>query len=340
MSFAIALSIALSAGTQIEAVDVSAAAPPPVDIGVKSAYRVVAMMPLSSLGSTDDVSEAIERVLVGEMKQLLGDRLVTPDKLLERGADASGAFMECEGVVVCLVEVVGGLGWDAFVVGNIAGLGDARVINLKLIDVRTGGEVRRARTATSGEENEMISQMRKAAVTLLAPELLVGTVDLQIAQPDIKILVDGQVVGTTPLKNSRVQLPVGPHAVEASGEGRVPFSTLVDLSYGEIKTVEIVLPDNTVYVGGSTPFRARWWTWTVLGGGVVSAGLGGFFNALQADTVSKINARAEAGTLTIEHRDLFRQEQEQWITAVVFYAVGGALVGTVAVLLGIDLVSL
>src|SRR5690349_3317175 len=132
---------ALGATAQPAAVPAETAKP---KLGFVSGYQRVAMMPLTSLGSTDEVVQAIEKVLAAEMQHVLKERLVTPDRLPKAGAAAAEGFSECEGVVTCLVEVFGGLGWDAFVVGNVAGLGDDRIIILKLFDVRSGSEVRRA----------------------------------------------------------------------------------------------------------------------------------------------------------------------------------------------------
>jgi len=331
------LTAVLGATTQIDAVAVETDGADAKSLGLVSAYRNVAMMPLSSLGSTGDVLQAIERVLVGEVGKLLGGRLIKPEDLPQAGDPARVGFLECDGVVGCLVEVVGGLGWDAFVVGNIAGLGGDRVLNIKLIDVRTGGEVRRASAEVTGEETELIKQMRRAAVTLLAPDLLVGTLDLQCPQPEVEILIDGKLAGTTPMKNTKVEVPVGRHAVEAKGEGLVPFSTLVDVAYGEMAKVNIALPRNTVFVGGETPFRSRWWTWAIASAGVIAVGLGGYFNYLQADTVRKIESRAKKGTLTSERADLYDESESHWSRARVFYGVGGALLGGVTVLFTIDL---
>ena len=61
--------------------------------------------------------------------------------------------------------------------------------------MRTGGEIRRSMEKAGGDESELIVQMRKAAVTLLAPELLVGTLDLACKQTDVQIAVDGRIIG-------------------------------------------------------------------------------------------------------------------------------------------------
>lgn len=318
---ALAITVALGATTEIKAVSAGESS----TRGFESPYRIVAVMPLSSLGSTDEAAQAIERVLVGELESLLGNKMVAPSEILKRGHAARAALKTCEGVVTCLVEVFGGLGWDAFVVGNIAGLGTGRVINLKLIDVRTGSEVRRASDKATGDETELIKNMRKAAVTLVAPELLVGTLELQCSQADVEVKVDGRVIGTAPLTKHRLDVPVGRHAVEANGDGLVAFSELVDIEYGEIKEISIILPDNTVFIGGETPFRSRWYTWAVGGAAILAVGLGGYFNYLQADTASRIEKRAKRGTLTADHTELFEQERDHWTRAKIFYGAGGAL---------------
>jgi hypothetical protein len=308
-------------------------------------FGSVVVMPLSSLGSTDEVVLAIERVLQSELKKLVGAKLadttlMTLEQVTKRKKGSTDQVARCSGAVECLAPVMSSLGVDAFVVGNIAGLGDDRVINIKLFEARTGALVNHASEPASGDEKVLIANMRKAAVTLLAPELLVGTVELACSQTGVEVVVDGVSLGKTPLAATRRELPVGRHAIEANAPGLVPFSTLVDVAYGETKKVAIALPVNTVFVGGDTPFRARWWTWSIAGSGALAVGMGVFFNCLQADTVAKINQRAAAGTLTIDHAYLYRQEEEQWITAVVFYAVGALLMTGVGALLGVDFVLL
>ncbi len=301
-----------------------------------SRYRQIALMPLTSLGSTDEAVNAIQAILVGEFTKVLGERLIAPDALLEQSKHVKSAFYSCEGVVVCLTEVMGGLGWDAFVVGNIAGLGERQVINLKLIDVRTGREVAKASEKAVGEQSELITYMRKAAVQLVAPDLFTGTLVLAAAQPGVQVQLDGQLLGTVPLANNRFAVPVGQHALEASGEGLVPFTTMVELAYGETKTVTVDLPRSTAFVGGDTPFRHRWWTWAIAGAGALAVGLGGYFNALHVDTVEKIEKRARSGTLTAQDVDLFTEQEAHWNRSVVLYGSGGGLLLGVGVLFALD----
>ncbi len=297
-----------------------------------AAYKTIAMMPLSSLGSTDQAVDAIQRVLTDEMRKILGDRLVDPDQLLEKKEVAGAAFYSCDGVVVCLIEVIGGLGWDAFVVGNVAGIGMRRVINLKLIDVRTGREVRKTSEKAVGDEGQLIADMRKAAVQLVAPEKYTGTLHLVTQQTGVQIRVDGKLIGTTPLDSSRVEVTAGLHAIEAKGEGLVPFSAMSNIKYGEVKIVNIDLARSTVFVGGDTPFRDRWYTWAIAGAGVLGLGLGAYFNVLHVDTVERIEKRAGDPVTA----DMQTDQKAHWARAKLFYGVGGGLVAGAGFLLAID----
>ncbi len=100
--------------------------------------------------------------------------------------------------------------------------------------------------------------MRRAAVRLVAPERLLGTLVIEARQSGVHVLVDGLSLGVMPLEQPELALPVGRHAVEASRPGWVPYSTIVDLAYEQTLTVELDLPASTVWVGGETPFRHRW----------------------------------------------------------------------------------
>ena len=278
----------VGATSAISAPVVSPAAPAP---RVLTEYRAVAMMPLSSLGSTDEAVEAVSRVLHGELSKLLGERLITAEALARRDAKLKSYLDRCEGVLDCLTEVFGAFGWQAFLAGNLAGLGDDRVITLKLIDARTGKEVRRASEKASGDERGLIKQMRKAAVGVLAPELFTGTLEVHAQQPGMQVIVDGQLVGTTPLANPRIEIAAGRHAIEANGEGLVSFSDMVEVGYGEVVPINVVLPENSVFVGGVTPFRARWWTWVIAAVGAGTAATGGYFYWDHVQTAKKMEQK-------------------------------------------------
>jgi hypothetical protein len=311
-------------------------AKPPAPEEPLSAYRKIAMMPLSSLGSTEEAARSIQRILIGEVRKLLGNRLVLDAELQRQGAHVTAAIETCQGVVDCLLEVFGGLGWDAFIVGNVAGIGEGRVINLKLIDVHVAKEIRRASEKASGEEKQLIANMRKAAVELLAPQQFVGTLQISALQPNVNIMIDGQLAGRTPLTTSALPLVVGRHAIEATGEGLVPFSSFVDIAYEETVPVKIDLPANGLFIGGGTPFRNRWWTWVAAGVGVIGVGVGAYFNYMQWQNVHDIENKYHQGQLNAGSSELYSEEKANWNRAVGFYIGGGVVLGTIGALYTID----
>ena len=299
-------------------------------------YQKIVLMELSSLGSTNDAVRTIEQILIGEMRKLLGDKLYLYSDLLAQGTEVENALDECQGNKDCLAEVVGALGWDAFVVGNIAGLGESRVINIKLIDAHNGKEIRRASEKASGDESQLVTNMRKGAVFIIAPERFVGTLEIITKQKGVEILIDGESRGVTPLENPRFKIKAGSRALEARRDGLVPYSSIVKLGYGEIKQIHIKLAESTAVMGADTPFRHRWWSWALAGAGVVATGLGGYFNYLHSDTVDLVNQRAAEGSFTAADLDLIDDSEADWSRAKTFYSVGGAMIGGVGILFVVD----
>ena len=100
----------------------------------------IAVLPLTALGSTADAAHAVERVLHVELEKLVGERVRYAAALRAKGAQVERALERCDGAPACIAEVVGAIGWETFLVGNVAGLGDARVITLRLYDARSGSE--------------------------------------------------------------------------------------------------------------------------------------------------------------------------------------------------------
>lgn len=315
----------------------SGAAHSSTDVSTRADDRIVLLGRLTALGSTSESAAATERVLVAELEGLLGSRLRRTDDLRSISDDVRSAVDDCNDESSCLLEIVAAVGWDGLLLGNVAGLGDQRVITLRHLDARSGKEIGRQSVQASGQERELIVQIRGAVVKLLAPERYVGMVRFEVSQPGVQIMVDGELVGSAPLSNPVVPLSVGRHAIEANGSGLVPFSEMIDVRYGEERTITISLPANTVFVGGETPYYARWWTWAIAGAGATGLGLGGYFNVLHQDTVDEIENRAAARTLTGDDAFLFDDRDDQQRRAIVFYSIGGALSLTAAALLSLDL---
>src|SRR5690606_33025868 len=124
----------------------------------------------------------------------------------------------------------------------------------------------------------------------------VGQIHVVVEQPGVSVSVDGAAVLTGPGRLS-LWLEPGAHAIAAQGEGLDPYSSTLRLEPGERQQLSIRLaghpagnsapptpsggaaavpPGETKdesSVTGSSHISA-WLPWTVLGGGVLLAGVG------------------------------------------------------------------
>jgi hypothetical protein len=318
-----------------------APAPPPAPIAaapvrVLPGYARIAIMPLSSLGSTDDAVAPVERILQNELRKLVGERLITAFEIGRYDLRLPAQLARCDGVLDCLTDVFGAFGWRAFIVGNVTGLGGDRALNLKLIDAGTGKELRRVAEKASGDESTLIREIRKAAVMLLAPDMLVGVIELKVDQLNVRVLLDGELVGTTPLAKPRLSVPAGRHAIEASGDGLVTFSQMIELGYGETMPLTVVLPPNSIFVGGDTPFRHRWWPWAIAALGAASFGASAWYYHDHVATAQKIESLYNAGTLDYRQTNLHSRWQSDLTYSRGFAGIGAVLLLTTGSLFVVD----
>lgn len=100
------------------------------------------------------------------------------------------------------------------------------------------------------ERPEEIDRLRKALAEL---KERVGTVTVVVNRPGADVLVDAEVVGTSPL-SGELYVDIGPHQIEARIPGGVPASERIDALAGEEYRVTLDLPPSAAEaaVTGST----------------------------------------------------------------------------------------
>jgi hypothetical protein len=193
----------------------------------------------------------------------------------------------------CLNRIGEVLGVDRVVVGGVSSQGTSYDITMTMLE--TGGgtvlaqvsqrcdvcnfkEVEEA-TATAAE------QLHKQALVFLTnrAKLVVESVPSHA-----DALLDGLPAGKTPL--IRVLLP-GTHTVEIAAKGHTAATQKLTLKAGKTHHLRVsLLPKKAV--ARASPYRLRgpsaprWVKWTVLGAGVVAAGIGGGLVALDGREMS------------------------------------------------------
>src|SRR5437764_1667516 len=170
---------------------------------------VVALLPLRPLGAPPDVVHALEVTLRNELAQL-------PEARLASARDVAAALKRepgCETRVACAAAAATHAGARQLIMGTTSQLGDSFMVDLKLIDSRSGQELRRATHPVSGSQEALIEMVREAAVHLLAPSRFVGA--LRVDAPGAsgaQLYLDGKPAGTLPLAQA-LELTPGQHAI-------------------------------------------------------------------------------------------------------------------------------
>src|SRR5207245_11613817 len=125
------------------------------------------------------------------------------------------------------------------IMGTTSQLGESFMIDLKLIEARTGQELRRVTHPVSGAQDALIEMGREAAVQLLAPQRFAGS--LRVNAPGAEgaqLFLDGKPAGTLPLGQPLEGLSPGQHVVRVKDKAH-EISTFVEVRFGRTTDAHI-----------------------------------------------------------------------------------------------------
>ena len=301
---------------------------------------VVALMPLHPLGAPADVVHALEVTLRNEVGQLQEARLAKEADV----AEALKREPDCEVKVACASAAALHAGARQLIIGTTSQLGDSFMIDLKLLDARTGQELRRATHPVSGSQDALIEMVREAAVQLLAPTRFVGALRVDVPGASGALLfLDGRPAGTLPLPGALEGLTPGQHVVRVKDKAH-ETSTFVEVRFGRTTDARIDLAAPVVAVPAAalpaavtvSPRKKPAWVRPVavsaLGAAVASAVIGVAFHARAYSTASDLNGLAAANQLhgadlqgysSVDHDT--NLARGFYIAAAVLAAAGGGL---------------
>src|SRR5207237_7662191 len=177
------------------------------------------------------------RILRAEVTRVVGKELPSPRAVNEAVA-RDPKLANCTADPSCLAPLARALKVTRVVAGNVGGLADSYIVNLKLVD-DNGRELRRVTAPLRGSPEELIAEVRVAAFRLVAPERLVGSIAILSDVPEATVTLDGVDAGKTPLAQPLANLPMGVHKLTVTREGFTPFSEDVPVRFE--KTTQVVV---------------------------------------------------------------------------------------------------
>jgi len=299
---------------------------------------VIALLPLRPLGAPPDVVHALEVTLRNELAQLPEARLAPPKAV----AEALKREPDCELKVSCAAAGAAHAGARQLIMGTTSQLGDSLMIDLKLLEARTGQELRRVTHPVSGAQEALIEMVREAAVQLIAPQKFAGALRVNAPSADgAQLYVDGKLAGTLPLGQPLEGLSPGQHVVRVKDKAG-ETSTFVEVRFGRTTDAQIELGAPPVVavpaaalpvaIPPAAPRRPAWVrpvAVAALGAGVASAVIAAAFHA-RADSSNatggvsnQVSTRSAQGYADVNRNT--NLARGFYLAAAVLAAAGGGL---------------
>ena len=202
------------------------------------AERVVAVAPLSTLG-TEDTSAATKKLTASieqGLAQLPGTKVVTAAQVGDAIKKAKKPQLKlCERDPACLAEVGKLVGASIVIDGEIGGLGESQVVYLGATDVATAKELRSTTLQVGAKDDG--GGPSGAAVRLLDPDRYRGTLHFVIDVGGATVYVNGAKVQLS--KTNDLALPVGTQAVRVTHPEYRDFVKFIDVRYNQTTDVAV-----------------------------------------------------------------------------------------------------
>lgn len=279
------VALAMSAPNVAYAQSNGAPAPTSGAPAVPVAKRAIAILQPTSAGVEDTSSEAKQFTTELEryVPQMPGASLINAAQVNDAIKKSKKTVLRnCDGDLLCLVEVGKLVGASIVISGELGGLGTSKVVYLSAIDVNSGKELATTNAALGGTGGGA----QGALIRLLEPDRYVGQLKITVDITGATAYVDGKRVGVSPMPNAT--LTVGTHALRVTHPEYRDFVRFVDVDFGQPNEIKVDLSqypvvqnavvqnaksqNQGVVIYHDPPWYKRWYT--VAGGaGVIIVGM-------------------------------------------------------------------
>jgi len=246
----------------------------------------IAVLWLDALGMDAEPVARLEALFRMELERLAGRDLPTRREVM-RAIQSSRKLRRCQGANKCLAAIGKKLGVDLVVTGNVAALGDSYVVNIKVVNVKTGKQQGDPISSEPlrGSPDQLIVAVRAAAYTLLAPDQVRGSIMILTDLVGASVKLNGEQRATTPLTGPIADLKPAKYELSVESKGYLPFREEVRVRFQKTTRVVVRLapeaPTNDLVPEpvikkrpAAEPWHSR--TWFYVGAGVAAALLGGY----------------------------------------------------------------
>jgi hypothetical protein len=260
MMLSLLLTLALSTGET---------APPPV------ATQRLAVLKITAQGASPEVAETLTQVVTEQAGRTPGFSAISQAELGSLlGVEKQKQLLGC-GDQSCLAEIGGALGARLVLSGSLGRVGESYVLQLQLLDTQKAQiRARESRTIT-GPQSELLAAARDLTSRVLTGKALdtTGKIKFAITPSGAKVVVDGKLIGTTPL-DAPVMLEQGTHRVHVEADGYVPFDAALDAVASQTLFNSIDLVSTAPLLQGSRRGAQGALGWAAIGIGLAAGAAG------------------------------------------------------------------
>jgi TolB-like protein len=311
------------------ATDLSAAAAAP-----EEKFQVAVMDLERGRGIDEELGQAITQSMARELEAMGVFTAISNEDIRQMmKLEEQKTLMGCD-TASCLSEIASALGAEYTVFGSLVLLGDSYLIQLQLVQTDEARTLGRTQRELQGSATELID-VAKGALKSLVRDLLAqrsGTLDLAVTEADATVLLDGVIVGATPLPP--LLASGGFHTVTVEKKGFVRFTRDIEVRQDEVSTVQVRLQPSAQY---KEEYLERAWTWRIaawsglgLAGGTALLSAGAFsWAALSTLDLNEdiVSYNADATQQTTENYNGLKTRSA---TLLAVEVVGGTLALTAA----------
>jgi hypothetical protein len=294
----------------------------------------LAVLEIRPLGVPADLAHTLTGVVAEQAGKIPGFIAISQSEIgAMLGLERQKQMLGC-GDESCLAEIGGALGASRVLSGSVSKVGESYVLQLELVDTARAVVQGRESRTVPGSPTELIATARDLTHRLLTGKPLdtTGRIKFAIEPSGAKVLVDGRLVGKSPLATP-VPMEQGNHRIQISADGYVTYETTLEAVPGQVLFHEVNLVSTSAVVATSHHETQRVIGYVALGiaAAAVAAGTYEGIQANHAYSNYQAAAYRQGDGINVQGASSYQTTTEQDARVANYCFIGAAVAGVFGV---------
>ncbi len=213
---------------------------------------------LKAMGVEQELADKIRGLLGKEIDHIQGIRLIG-QREISAAIEHKPQLAQCDAQVECLAELGAEVKANKVIAGVLGRLGETFSLDMKVVDVKNIKQSSRLAQTWDGGDETLIEVVRQVATRALRPSAYRGEVILLVNIPKVKIFIDGDFIGQSPL-NKPLSLVPGRHALKLARKNYKDIERFIDVRFERTIKVSFTLKEAAMSEIIAIQKAHRWWS--------------------------------------------------------------------------------